>query len=493
MKVFDAVHGKIGFCSARQVTRLRIVDGMDVTRVAMRVFKRLFAGAAYLRRDVSRTKSRWSEQLEPRCCLSAVTFIAKVIDEPEGMSIKAIEVGDFWASSKMEVLSLQIRGHVSTYTNLDEPMPVDTHFNVALPDNLAYALNMTVADVNGDGRDDLLVSLPELVWYPHIDDESELSHARIIDDSSAALNRYQKEILVFDLDGDADLDVISGSRTYRNVDGRGTYQLLEEAEDMDLSAIGDIDGDGDMDVAGMTSHLGIAWCRNSDGLRMIDDCTVIQSGFDNLDDLELIDVDGDGDNDIVIGADSLSWMENYNGRGDFLESRRLAENVFRLDYVSQADMNQDGLPDLVYTSQDSVGWFPMTNRGLSNMPQLIATPGHWRDDGATDVADIDGDMDLDVVVARRNEIVGYENRIVGDANDDGVFDSADLVAVLAAGKYENVESNAKFDEGDWDQDGDFDSSDLVRAFHAGHYEVASKPPAAVDVVFAASNREAFVP
>lgn len=64
----------------------------------------------------------------------------------------------------------------------------------------------------------------------------------------------------------------------------------------------------------------------------------------------------------------------------------------------------------------------------------------------------------------------------GDANLDGAFDSADLAAVFAVGKYEkNVE--AGWSDGDWDGDGRFDSTDLIAAIQTGNYEM--KPTAQV--------------
>jgi hypothetical protein len=65
-------------------------------------------------------------------------------------------------------------------------------------------------------------------------------------------------------------------------------------------------------------------------------------------------------------------------------------------------------------------------------------------------------------------------RVVGDANGDGVFDSADLIRVFQAGEYEDsLLENSMFDEGDWNNDGEFDSSDLVAAFAAGTYTAES--------------------
>ena len=76
----------------------------------------------------------------------------------------------------------------------------------------------------------------------------------------------------------------------------------------------------------------------------------------------------------------------------------------------------------------------------------------------------------------------YVDRLVGDSNNDGIFDSSDLVRVFQAGKYEDATGQrASFDEGDWNGDGVFDSSDLVAAFQADTYAVGPNPS---DVVYA---------
>jgi hypothetical protein len=79
--------------------------------------------------------------------------------------------------------------------------------------------------------------------------------------------------------------------------------------------------------------------------------------------------------------------------------------------------------------------------------------------------------------------------IVGDANHDGIFNSTDLIEVLAEGKYETGEP-ATWEQGDWNGDGIFDSGDLVLALQEGNYVADSTPAAelrAVDAVFARSN------
>ena len=60
--------------------------------------------------------------------------------------------------------------------------------------------------------------------------------------------------------------------------------------------------------------------------------------------------------------------------------------------------------------------------------------------------------------------------VPGDANQDGTFDSADLILVFKAGEYEDgIPGNSTWAEGDWNCDGDFTTSDLVAALQDGGY------------------------
>jgi hypothetical protein len=82
--------------------------------------------------------------------------------------------------------------------------------------------------------------------------------------------------------------------------------------------------------------------------------------------------------------------------------------------------------------------------------------------------DLNGDQQVDVhdLIVLVNFYLGT---FIGDADLDGLFNSADFVFVLTAGKYENGET---FDwrEGDWNGDGVFDSNDILFAFQGGGYD-----------------------
>lgn len=71
------------------------------------------------------------------------------------------------------------------------------------------------------------------------------------------------------------------------------------------------------------------------------------------------------------------------------------------------------------------------------------------------------------------------HRLPGDANQDGSFDSADLIQVFVAGEYEDAElDNSSWATGDWNLDQDFRTDDLVVALQTGRYD---QPAAAVMV------------
>ena len=97
---------------------------------------------------------------------------------------------------------------------------------------------------------------------------------------------------------------------------------------------------------------------------------------------------------------------------------------------------------------------------------------------------IDWDLELSVWIPNenwRNILVDNSDESIiiprwpGDANDDRLFNSDDLVHVFMRGKYETGEL-ASWVQGDWNGDNVFDSGDLSHAFAQGWYEVE---PAAV--------------
>jgi hypothetical protein len=128
----------------------------------------------------------------------------------------------------------------------------------------------------------------------------------------------------------------------------------------------------------------------------------------------------------------------------------------------------------------------------SDRVTVVTTAGDFNLDGSVDAADIDllcrelrsgdhgeiFDLDRDGLVDRNDFdglVAGLLRTSAGDSNLDGIFNSADLVEVFRAAKYEDgIPENAGWTEGDWNCDGDFTTRDLVDAFIAGKYVAEAK-------------------
>jgi len=125
-------------------------------------------------------------------------------------------------------------------------------------------------------------------------------------------------------------------------------------------------------------------------------------------------------------------------------------------------------------------------------------PGDFNANGVLDAADINllsgaartgqnplqYDLNADKKVNDDDRIVWVNDlrkTWLGDANLDGLFNSADLVLVFQAGQFEDsVAGNSSWEAGDWNGDAEFNSSDFVVAFQAGGYEQG--PRAAVAAI-----------
>jgi ELWxxDGT repeat protein len=145
-------------------------------------------------------------------------------------------------------------------------------------------------------------------------------------------------------------------------------------------------------------------------------------------------------------------------------------NVDLTDFVLTRGGQSDLLPAASrLTSSDNVHWT------LSGLTSITADSGiynlTWS--ATSDITDLAGNA------VSNSPSVRWITR-PGDSNNDGKFNSSDLVKVFVANEYEDViVGNSTFEEGDWNGDGDFDSSDLVYVFQLRTYVAAAKPGGAI--------------
>jgi hypothetical protein len=270
---------------------------------------------------------------------------------------------------------------------------------------------------------------------------------------------------------------------FENTDGSGQNFQVREPNKLEIGTItslatADMDGDGDVDLVGGMNRK-VAWWENTDGLGTFGPERVITRRVVDTKAIQISDFDRDGDADVFsVSSGKIAWYPNTDGRGSFDSQRIIAASNLNFTYAAYAaDIDSDGDVDVASTFNAQFGWREnVDGRGTFGAQQLISLS--MKNVNAIGAADVDKDGDIDLISTSQVEsrVSWHEQRLVGDVNDDGRFNSADLVRVFQSGEYEDeVLNNSTFDDGDWNGDGEFNSADLVLAFQAGSFDATAHP------------------
>jgi len=279
-----------------------------------------------------------------------------------------------------------------------------------------------------------------------------------------------KDIRAADLDGDGDLDVVAVSfeddevAWWENISGDAsvwsTKRVIASSADGAVAVeIGDVDGDADLDVlACLRNSDGINWYENdgTPGLGGWVSHTVNAAVFSEATGVAVGDLDRDGDLDVAgVGrqANQLAWWENdgtpgdgTGGDGNSWTFHSIATGVNGARDVVLEDLDLDGDLDAAAaaTTDDSLVWFENTADAASwSSAQAIGTIDAPRDLEAHDF-DLDGDVDILAAGFDDDRVVWWENDLSGSGSwhefeIENILDGARGVAA-----------------GDIDRDGDID-------------------------------------
>ena len=305
-----------------------------------------------------------------------------------------------------------------------------------ITNNVSEPAEVYAADVNGDGDPDVLSaswSDNRVAWYenqvgdPGADSDGFGAQQTIFQQSAS----YPQSVSAADLDGDGDLDVLTGSEDDDRLawhenqigepeadgDGFGPRQVISTAYDWpEPVQAADLNGDGRLDVL-VASHQNntVAWHENQGDGRFS-----AQKTIDNVPGATEVatgDLDGDDDLDIVLGASNgeVKWYEN-DGSGGF--SPRTITGAFgKTGVVATADLDGDGTLDALSAdkSGQQILWHPNTTIA----PQVVTEPAS--DTTATSVtaeAKINpGGLDTEVTVQySQNGTFGADSSATADAS-----------------------------------------------------------------------------
>lgn len=359
-----------------------------------------------------------------------ITWTAHDVAEEPATDFNSVAVGDLDGDGDLDLASTApTANRVSWHEN--DGTPGGGWLTNAVSTTALGASSVVVADLDGDGDLDLVTAQSEdeaVMWYENSGGAVPVFTPNVIvnalnEDLSADGAR---SVVVADLDGDDDLDVASASANddtiawYEN-DGAAdpTFTPSDVATSADGAssvAADDLDGDGDLDLASASANDGtVAWYENTAGDGSAWTAREVATSADGAQSVAIGDLDGDGDLDLASASeadDTIAWYENADGDASAWTARDIVTDADGAEAVTLADLDGDLDLDLVSasTSDDTVAWYEndgAVTPGFTS--RTIATTA----DGAAGVAidDIDVDGHRDVVAASRGDtkITWHEN------------------------------------------------------------------------------------
>jgi hypothetical protein len=360
-------------------------------------------------------------------------------------------------------------------------------------------IDATVADVDGDGDLDLLTAN-----YSEVDVYSNTVSVRLNDGSGrfsgtteVSVGTNPQRVVAGDVDGDGDLDILTaniplgfdapGTVSVRLNDSQGHFSGATEVSVGNSPsgiALGDMDGDGDLDIV-TTNYRGNIHVRLNDGKGAFSGTVEKQVVYNSLTPL-LGDIDGDGDLDVLTPQSGgvfssqpgiVSILLN-DGSGN-LANPTMIESGIGTANVALGDVDGDGDLDLLAASagfQDHYTEGGPPGSGTSSVGSYISVrlndgQGSFAEASKTTIredkalvngllnmklGDVDGDGDLDAFTSYNNFTSNAQGYFADDKGSVSVLlndGSGRFTAITTAS---TGLSPRGMDLGDLDGDGDLD-------------------------------------
>jgi hypothetical protein len=379
---------------------------------------------------------------------SGLSFATAVAYPSGGFGANAVAIADVNGDGKPDlVLTNWCADNTCTGSNVGVLLGNgDGTFQSAVvyPSGGLYADSVVVADVNGDGKPDLIVANCGSNNNTNCVSVSNSGNVGVLIGNgdgtfqpvvNYALGGYgATSVAVADLRGDGKLDLLAAGACAGGDcvgvllgNGDGTFQPVVTYDSGGFSAlalaVGDVNGDSKPDLVvancgsssncGGTGNVGVL-LGNGDGTFQ----TAVAYGPGGIlpQSVAIADVNGDGKPDLLVANSSTSPTVGEgnvgvllgNGDGTFQTAVPYASGAFGASGVAVADVNGDGKPDLVVTncSSSSGSCAPaggnvgvLLGNGDGTFQTAVTYSGGGNAPFGVAVADVNGDGKPDVAAA----------------------------------------------------------------------------------------------
>jgi hypothetical protein len=340
------------------------------------------------------------------------TFADRVIIGNELYKPQQVYTADLDNDGDLDITatSFTFLDEVYWYENLDG----QGNFSIekTITDKANGARKISTGDYDLDGDLDIVIastSDQEIAIYESINASGDFGEQNVISTNIV----HPKYVTSADIDNDGDLDLLTASfdddkiAWYENIDGLGTFgkqnHITSFAVRAEVAIAGDLDGDGDLDViSGSKVDNKLAWYKNQDGLGDFGPQIIISDLVESLISIILIDIDGDGDLDIATTTEAngyiLIWYENLDGLGNFGSEIGITQGDYQsIKSLIAYDMDLDGDVDIIQGKEGNLGLLENTDgQGNFDYHNYGVYSGSVN---ALSIADIDGDGDMDIIVS----------------------------------------------------------------------------------------------